>query len=160
MTNPYSYAGATCIGKTQLFYPPEGAGKKERLALEIKAKELCAQCPHLEHCRDQGIKNENYGIWGGLNSLELSEERRVRKITLRRIAIWADRPFAGYKIAYGDFDLKVHNNCGTVKGYHELAAKARMLGGAEMGYRITCQPCKDARSQYEAELRKKKRKGV
>ena len=160
MTEPYSYAGAPCIGKTQLFYPPEGTGKKERLALETEAKDLCAQCPHLQHCRDEGVKNETYGIWGGLNSLELSEERRVMKITLRRNAIWADRPIVGYKIAYGDLDLKVHKNCGTLKGYNELAAKTSMLGGAGMGYRITCQPCKDARSRYEAERRQNKRMGL
>ena len=160
MKEPYSYAGAPCIGKTAMFYPPEGTGKTERLALEAEAKSLCAQCPHLEHCRDEGVKNETYGIWGGLNSLEMSEERRVRKITLRRIAISADRPIAGYKIAYGDFDPKAHNNCGTVRGYHELAAKTKMLGGASKGFRVTCQPCKDARSLYEGQRRMIRRKGL
>ena len=153
------YKGAPCIGMTQTFYPPEGTVKHERLELEAEAKAICATCPYLETCRDEGIENETYGIWGGLNSREMSEERRRRGITLRRIAIWAERQ-SGYKVVIGPFEMNEHNNCGTVAGYHELAAKARMNGGASKGWKVTCGPCKAARAAYESERRIRERKGL
>ena len=47
------------------------------------AKSICGKCPHQTECAEWGIKNEHYGIWGGLTVRARAAIRRKRKITIR-----------------------------------------------------------------------------
>lgn len=69
---PKWYNDAACIGMDlDLFFEPE---------LYNKAKEVCAKCPVKEPCREYGIENEQYGIWGGTSP----EQRRKIRSTRRK----------------------------------------------------------------------------
>ena len=38
-------------------------------ALDIAlAKDICAECPMIQACRNYAMKHENYGVWGGLSA--------------------------------------------------------------------------------------------
>ena len=61
---------AACRGVDKdLFFPAAGKNATE-------AKAICAECPVLEPCREWGIGNETYGIWGGLSERERRTLRR------------------------------------------------------------------------------------
>ncbi|MCU1370049.1 MAG: hypothetical protein JWO77_1243 [Ilumatobacteraceae bacterium] len=62
---------ARCRGHLDLFFEPYREQAPQRAAREQIAKQLCAQCPVLEACRDAGRRNHESGIWGG----ETEEER-------------------------------------------------------------------------------------
>ena len=34
------------------------------------AKDICAECPMLQSCRNYAMKHENHGVWGGLSADE------------------------------------------------------------------------------------------
>jgi WhiB family redox-sensing transcriptional regulator len=64
---------ALCRGADpNLFFPPQTAeSKEEKLAREMKAKEICARCPVRASCLRYAIeRREPFGIWGGLNETE------------------------------------------------------------------------------------------
>jgi hypothetical protein len=46
------------------------------------AQNICKSCLHLVECGEWGIKNEYYGIWGGLNTQERRKIRSKRRINL------------------------------------------------------------------------------
>lgn len=60
------------------FYPPfAGERKRERLAREQRAKDVCAGCPVRRPCLDQAVASgERYGVWGGLSADERLTFRR------------------------------------------------------------------------------------
>ena len=59
---------------TLFFGPNRFEPKRERLAREAAAKEVCATCPALEACRDYALRNgEVYGVWGGLGEADRRE---------------------------------------------------------------------------------------
>ena len=66
---------------TLFFGPNRFEPKRERLEREAAAKEVCATCPALRHCRDYALRNgEIYGVWGGLGEADrraLLESGRV-----------------------------------------------------------------------------------
>ena len=67
---------AECKGApTHLFYVIE----EERSALQLigadTLRRICGSCPILEDCLDYGMRNENYGMWGGL----MTKERNALK---------------------------------------------------------------------------------
>ena len=53
------------------FPPPVTERKREKLAREAKAKQICFSCPVLSDCRDYAISiREPHGVWGGLSEKE------------------------------------------------------------------------------------------
>ena len=56
------------------FPPPSTERKREKLAREARAKEICAACPVVGECRDYALSiREPHGVWGGLSE----QERRL-----------------------------------------------------------------------------------
>ena len=47
------------------------------------AKTICGRCMHRDECAEWGIRNERYGIWGGLTDYERRTIRKARKIVVR-----------------------------------------------------------------------------
>ena len=74
------YAEAICDG-AECFFPDEEEDTAETYAAKVaQAKSLCAECPVSELCREWGLSQETFGIWGGLTEKERrSENRRRRK---------------------------------------------------------------------------------
>jgi WhiB family transcriptional regulator, redox-sensing transcriptional regulator len=66
-------AGARCsdVDPALFFGPNRFEPKRERLAREAAAKEICATCPALEPCRARSLREaEQFGVWGGLGESE------------------------------------------------------------------------------------------
>ena len=64
---------AACRGPlgAVFFPPPTTERKREKLAREAKAKDICLSCPVLGKCRDYSIAiREPHGVWGGLSEQE------------------------------------------------------------------------------------------
>jgi WhiB family transcriptional regulator, redox-sensing transcriptional regulator len=63
---------ARCRGAdTAMFFHPEGERGRARRQREREAKQLCAQCSVVVHCRDYSLRfRELYGVWGGLTEGE------------------------------------------------------------------------------------------
>ncbi len=64
---------AACRGPlgTVFFPPPVTERKRDKLAREARAKEICQACPVLLECRDYAISiREPHGVWGGLSEQE------------------------------------------------------------------------------------------
>lgn len=64
---------ARCRGRdaTLFFGPNRFEPKRERLAREAAAKEICRTCPALEECRTYALGQEElYGVWGGLGEAD------------------------------------------------------------------------------------------
>jgi WhiB family transcriptional regulator, redox-sensing transcriptional regulator len=65
------------------FGPNRFEQKRERLAREAAAKEVCATCPAIQACREHALAmGEHYGVWGGLGesdrrTLLYQRERRL-----------------------------------------------------------------------------------
>lgn len=67
---------ARCRGEdASLFFGPNRfEPKRERLARESAAKEICRTCPVLAECREHAVSlDESFGVWGGLSESELRE---------------------------------------------------------------------------------------
>lgn len=67
----WQIAGA-CRGEdSSVFFHPDGERGRARIERERRAKEICAMCPVLEHCREYALRvGEPYGVWGGLSETE------------------------------------------------------------------------------------------
>lgn len=66
------------------FGPNRFEPKRERLAREAAAKEICHDCPALAACREHALRTgEAYGVWGGLGETErraiVAERGRVTR---------------------------------------------------------------------------------
>lgn len=74
LNNPDAVQGwigqAACRGTTNIFFSPYNESAKARERRENIARNICASCPVIEQCLEQSSKNEEYGIWAGLNELE------------------------------------------------------------------------------------------
>jgi WhiB family redox-sensing transcriptional regulator len=80
MRGPASYEDPLCQEiSTELFFPELG----EDRVLISQLKSMCKRCPHLQECAEWGIRNERFGIWGGLSAVERKRIRRKRGISLR-----------------------------------------------------------------------------
>lgn len=78
----WQYDGACRDADTTMFFHPEGERGAARRRRVEAAKEICAQCPVLQQCREHALAvREPYGIWGGM-----SEEERVAEIAARKRA--------------------------------------------------------------------------
>lgn len=53
------------------FPPPQTERKREKLAREARAKNICFDCPVLSECRSYALAiREPHGVWGGLSETE------------------------------------------------------------------------------------------
>ena len=66
-------------GVMMLFFGHDDETPPERGIRERRAKVVCAACPLRPECLEYALQHPvSHGIWGGLNSEELSSERRRR----------------------------------------------------------------------------------
>ena len=66
--DPDYHQQAECRGaNTNLFFPTKGDSK-------LAGKEICGGCEVRWHCLEEGLTDENQGIWGGVSN---SERRRI-----------------------------------------------------------------------------------
>jgi hypothetical protein len=66
---------ASCEGlDTNLFYDVEEmrSGNPKRKERMDSIRRLCSSCPILQKCMEWGFEEEEYGVWGGLTSVERS----------------------------------------------------------------------------------------
>ncbi|WP_037606202.1 WhiB family transcriptional regulator [Streptacidiphilus rugosus] len=69
---------------TRLFFHPAGERGESYSSREEAAKQVCASCPVLDHCRAYALAaREQYGVWGGLSELERAEVLRRRRRAAR-----------------------------------------------------------------------------
>ena len=71
---------AACKGPyAEMFFPPSSPERKDdKMARELSAKAICADCRVRKECLDYAVElREPHGIWGGMNEVE-------RKIVLER----------------------------------------------------------------------------
>ena len=64
---------AACRGPlgAVFFPPPTTERKKEKLARERRAKDICQSCPVLGECRSYALAiREPHGVWGGMSENE------------------------------------------------------------------------------------------
>ena len=62
-----------CRERPDLYDPEYQKDSRQR-----QAKALCAGCPFLVECREEGLKNpQSWGIWGGLTA---GERRAIREM--------------------------------------------------------------------------------
>lgn len=67
---------AACRGPLgNVFFPPTTTERKrEKIAREARAKEICSACPVMMSCREYALEiREPHGVWGGLSE----QERRI-----------------------------------------------------------------------------------
>jgi len=67
---------------SSVFFHPDGERGRARAQREMKAKQLCRQCPVIVQCRSHALRvGEPYGIWGGLSEAEreLLHKREVSR---------------------------------------------------------------------------------
>lgn len=73
--------GACRGADSSMFFHPENERGPARSRRERKAKQICADCPVLNNCRQHALTvHEPYGVWGGLTESE-------RTILLQRRAL-------------------------------------------------------------------------
>jgi WhiB family transcriptional regulator, redox-sensing transcriptional regulator len=73
---------AACRGMVRLFFTSYNERPSARRRRETAARYICASCPVLEPCREQGRRGNELGIWGG----ETEEDRAALRNPTRRIA--------------------------------------------------------------------------
>lgn len=64
---------AACRGPlgAVFFPPPFSERKREKIAREAKAKNICEACAVLDECRYYALSiREQHGVWGGLSEQE------------------------------------------------------------------------------------------
>ena len=82
----------SCRGlDSALFFHPEGERGPARANREIRAKQICLQCPVLEQCRRHALAvHEPYGVWGGLSESErdamIRDQARTMQVPARQTA--------------------------------------------------------------------------
>jgi hypothetical protein len=79
MRGPWNYEDPRCKNiDTEIFYPPEAEHPREiNYILSI-----CGNCVHQVECADWGIKNERFGIWGGLTHGKRAHIRKLKGIVI------------------------------------------------------------------------------
>jgi hypothetical protein len=68
---PREYENPLCAEIGGDFWFPERDDPENRKLLDPSyAKSICRSCIHRTECAQWGIKNERFGIWGGLTEYE------------------------------------------------------------------------------------------
>ncbi|SEF10371.1 WhiB family transcriptional regulator [Jiangella alba] len=63
-----------------LFCVPEGVSPSRRRAQETRAKRICETCPVRDRCLAEAMeRDEQYGVWGGLDTEERRQLERRRR---------------------------------------------------------------------------------
>ncbi len=71
MREPREYENPLCAEIGGDFWFPERDDPENRKLLDPSyAKSICRSCIHRTECAQWGIKNERFGIWGGLTEYE------------------------------------------------------------------------------------------
>ena len=84
MREPREYENPLCAEIGGDFWFPERDDPENRKLLDPSyAKSICRSCIHRSECAQWGIKNERFGIWGGLTAHERKVIRRQRNIIVR-----------------------------------------------------------------------------
>lgn len=70
-----------CVGLSDLFFRYRATGEDV-----ATAKAICAKCPVKTQCLEHALVNfEQYGVWGGLSSRQLANERKRRGIQWKQM---------------------------------------------------------------------------
>lgn len=82
---------AECFGiNTDLFYSVEEERNASAYMYINAVRSICARCPIFMECLAYGFENEQYGVWGGLTSLERKAVKEPKKYPAQlRRAIFA-----------------------------------------------------------------------
>lgn len=59
---------------------PDEPGYKNSDSEYKEARKICMGCPYRVECAEWGIKNEIYGMWGGLSPRERQKLRKINGI--------------------------------------------------------------------------------
>lgn len=79
MRGPWDFEDPRCKGiDTEVYYPPEAEHPREIQRI----LSICGNCEHQVECAEWGIKNERYGIWGGLTQKQRTRLRASRGIVI------------------------------------------------------------------------------
>ncbi|CAM2861802.1 WhiB family transcriptional regulator [Skermania piniformis] len=72
----------SCRGvDSSVFFHPDGERGRARTQREVRAKQICRECPVMAQCRAHALRvAEPYGIWGGMSE----NERELHTRGLRR----------------------------------------------------------------------------
>jgi WhiB family transcriptional regulator, redox-sensing transcriptional regulator len=67
----WQHAARCRTSDPELFFSPDYERGQARRARLKKAKQICAQCPVLQDCRNAAIRSrEGFGVWGGMSAAE------------------------------------------------------------------------------------------
>jgi WhiB family redox-sensing transcriptional regulator len=81
---PREYENPLCAEIGGDFWFPERDNPENRKLLDPSyAKSICRSCIHKTECAQWGIKNERFGIWGGLTEYERTLLRRRSNIRVK-----------------------------------------------------------------------------
>jgi hypothetical protein len=81
---PREYENPLCAEIGGDFWFPERDDPENRKLLDPSyAKSICRSCIHKTECAQWGIKNERFGIWGGLTEYERTLLRTRSKIRVK-----------------------------------------------------------------------------
>ena len=84
MREPREYENPLCAEIGGDFWFPERDNPENRKLLDPSyAKSICRSCIHKTECAQWGIKNERFGIWGGLTEYERTLLRTQSKIRVK-----------------------------------------------------------------------------
>jgi WhiB family redox-sensing transcriptional regulator len=84
MREPREYENPLCAEIGGDFWFPERDNPENRKLLDPSyAKSICRSCIHKTECAQWGIKNERFGIWGGLTEYERTLLRRRSNIRVK-----------------------------------------------------------------------------
>jgi hypothetical protein len=101
---------ASCEGlDTNLFYDVEEmrTGNPERKERMDSIRRLCSSCPIFQKCMEWGFEEEEYGVWGGLTSVERNSFTDESKLEVKLKAL-KDMEAVGvtYKEIFNNVRLK------------------------------------------------------
>ena len=82
MRDPGLYENPSCAEVGGDFWFPEKADGSMNTVEMVMAKKICHTCPHKAECAEWGIKNERYGIWGGLTQKDRRPLQKQLNIVL------------------------------------------------------------------------------
>lgn len=155
---------AACRGKpTRLFFTELGEPLDE-------ARAICATCPVINRCLEEGVINNEIGVWGGTSDRERRLIRRRWQLEGRMPARTRPRPACSTEAGHR---WHLRNNETPCIGCLDAHAQAKRLQdprlepswriqcGQNAGYQAhvragerPCQPCLTAHALYQARNKK------